>query len=542
MIKHIFLPEHISGYYLLPQKVLGLSIDQDGIRACKVKVQGSGIQIEEFLFEQLGFSPEEKYEESVKIALQNIIKKCGSYQQIRVAPPRDKVVFKELTFPFVEPNKVSMVLGFELEPLIPFPLDQAVYDFVVTQKDVENKQLTVMAAVVQRKDITNLLTLFTEAGIAPQSVVIDSLSLYSFMQQNPAYSASTDNQVLINLGSHETSILAVNGTQLSQVRTINSGLLKLGSHADVERALRYESEKDSDDVDNTDGHKDILVKINEFFNKIAFTLTSFQAQGASKISKIILTGEAASLNHLCEFSKHKLGIDCELFDVKQLTSHKNLSVKKKNVIEQANVPVAAIACPTTKMLGFNLLNSFFKTSNKTVVTSQLIASIVLVTLIFGSFFTYYYMKYSSLAGEIKKSSTELNRTMKNTFDIQKSSSPAALVANAKRKIAEEEALWFSFSKQTRFSFLEYLQELSVRIDRQSLGIQFKKLSMNDEKITLEGQVSGHGFKSLLLLEESLKESPLLQTATIPEELEKYDRKSNTTSFIVNITIPKEGRE
>ena len=40
MIKNIFIPEQIKGYYLFGQKIIGLSLQADGVYATKTLVSG----------------------------------------------------------------------------------------------------------------------------------------------------------------------------------------------------------------------------------------------------------------------------------------------------------------------------------------------------------------------------------------------------------------------------------------------------------------------------------------------------------------------
>ena len=148
-----------------------------------------------------------------------------------------------------------------------------------------------------------------------------------------------------------------------------------------------------------------------------------------------------------------------------------------------------------------------------------------------------------MSSVVKTGTKELISKLKTTFDITERSAltkPDRAVKYAQTKLEEEENLWFAFSKEARFSYLEYLQELSIRIDRESLGIKFKRLSMEleDGSITLEGEIKDSDFKSLTILEESLKESKLLQHSTIPQDMIQTDYNTKTTTFTVKIKVAK----
>ena len=68
------------------------------------------------------------------------------------------------------------------------------------------------------------------------------------------------------------------------------------------------------------------------------------------------------------------------------------------------------------------------------------------------------------------------------------------------EITKEEDIWFSFSSQTRHSFLTYLYDLSTMIDRDTLGLDLKKMTFNKNGITLDGSV-----RSFDAVEELIKQ-------------------------------------
>src|SRR3990167_6871115 len=542
MIKNIFIPEQIKGYYLFGQKIIGLSLQADGVYATKTLVSGSQTSINSFKYEPLGFSPEQNYDEAIQQSIKNALKALGGHSQIRLALPSSLVIFKELTFPFLDANKIKMVLGYEIEPILPFPLAQAVFDFIITKQDAKTKKTTVLVGITQEKHIAHYVSILTNSGIEPHSIIVDIFALYSFVNQIPKYNNLTQGTALIDFSSDATTISYINNNQLRLVRSINKSLLTLGTKEELEIALRYDKGEESE--------KELLAQINSFFNDIQFTFNAFQSQlsNFSQISRVLITGKCAQLTHLAEFATERLSIPFECIDTKGLLSNKELSLKKSlNVVPQEFVVSCAVACPTPIIREFNFLESFFKASNVGILTKQLITAIVLIILIFGVFISYSWMQESKLSTIVKQGTKELTTTLSTTFNITDKKSllkPNKAVNTAQIKLEEEETLWFAFSKQNRYSYLKYLQELSIRIDRESLGIQFKRLSMDLEEntITLEGETKDNAFKSLTILEESLKESKLFAQVSIPQDMIQTNYNTKITTFTVKIKTSKENGE
>jgi len=98
------------------------------------------------------------------------------------------------------------------------------------------------------------------------------------------------------------------------------------------------------------------------------------------------------------------------------------------------------------------------------------------------------------------------------------------------KLDEEEAIWEGFAGKFKYSFLKYLQDLCVRIDREGIGLDLKKLIMNKENTTLIGQV--RDYKALKTFEEELNESKLFKLISVPQK----------PKFEVKLIIKNEGEE
>ena len=115
----------------MPQTVLGLDISQSTIKAVLFTPKGlTGGRI---------------------IAARNLdIKACGgiepalkklaenkSFSNIPCCvslPPAD-VMFRQVSLPFRDYNKIRKTLAFELEPLIPLPIDEVVADYLTIPRD-----------------------------------------------------------------------------------------------------------------------------------------------------------------------------------------------------------------------------------------------------------------------------------------------------------------------------------------------------------------------------------------------------------------------
>src|SRR5438046_1350172 len=228
-IKDIFLPEKIKSYYLFTKIVVGVEINKTKIIATKTRITGttSTIEtiIEEKIPEEVSALPATTADETTDtiadkpegmdpttIALTAIFSKIGTYDEIHTVLPSSVAVFKELKLPFITRDKIKMVIGFEIEPLLPFPLRDALVDFIITREIPEEKSSEILVTAVQKQHIIQHVALFQAAGIRVDIITVDMISLYGLYRHIDAYHSLSGGTALINITGHSTAIaFMING-------------------------------------------------------------------------------------------------------------------------------------------------------------------------------------------------------------------------------------------------------------------------------------------------------------------------------------------
>ncbi len=123
-----------------------------------------------------------------------------------------------------------------------------------------------------------------------------------------------------------------------------------------------------------------------------------------------------------------------------------------------------------------------------------------------------------------KSNQEVRLELKKVGLESKKTSLPLIIKDVKKIIEDQEKIWFSFSQQKRFSFLFYLAELTKQLDKKTLGLSLKKLTITPDSILISGEVKD--YPALQLMETELNESLYFKTLVPLQEI----------SFNVNIKI------
>src|SRR3989304_8455219 len=114
-----------------------------------------------------------------------------------------------LQIPFSDENKISPVIPYEVESLVPFPLEEMVIDQFVLAKSngtAENNGSSVCVALIRKSALQHHINTLKGVHIYPKIIGIESLGLYhAFMQ----WYKTEDTVALLDIGASKTNLCIV---------------------------------------------------------------------------------------------------------------------------------------------------------------------------------------------------------------------------------------------------------------------------------------------------------------------------------------------
>lgn len=523
MIRTLFFPEQLGGYYFFNKRIVGFDVGKTHITATQILLKGRSVIIEKTVTEQIDLNNGVEHAENTGLALKRLAQHFDPPYEVRTAFSSSAALFKELRLPFIGRQQIAMTIGFEVEPLLPFSLDDAVIDFVVTSENRKDKSSEILVVAVQKQYIAQHLELFQAAGIVPDVVCIDAFSSYSFYAKSIGYGAQPGGLVLIDVGSHTTTLSYVLDGKLRLIRSLSKGGLQLAKSVSdslgisleqaMETIIRYGLEKEGD----PDYLKALTQALELFWREVAFTIQSFAVQaGSAETCRLLLFGGGSYLKGLAPFVTKLLKNPTDLWDIESAVHDCGIQVEPKAGISRSTVMSLSTALPLEPATHCSLLQKeFINTVESSLFAKQFLTACILVSLIFGTLITETIIQVRSLYSEIAASDLEARAELKNVWSglLHQSSekfndqdSLEDLVDEQEALIKNEEKLWFSFANPARTSFLKYLLELTSKIDKKGLGFIINKLTIADGTMTLDAQVKDRD--ALKVLEKELKQSKL----------------------------------
>jgi Tfp pilus assembly protein PilN len=185
-------------------KSVGIDIQADSIRIAVATLSGGKTRVLNLIYEEIGKAPEQESRPIMAAALKRLLKENGlEGKPCAICLPSGMSISRVLTSPISDPAKIRKTLKFQLEPQIPYPIDQVVSDYMPIGKAEDGTLLLAIAAskghISERLDITGL------AGIDVQILTLDSLALADFYF-NP-FDFSTDKTTALLHTSDRSSFL-----------------------------------------------------------------------------------------------------------------------------------------------------------------------------------------------------------------------------------------------------------------------------------------------------------------------------------------------
>ena len=488
MLIDIFLPEKTRRSRLISKRIVGISIDEEHISAAQVYATPSVTIIEKLV---------------EKPTITAIMPNLDSFDQLRIALPSTIVTFKELTLPFVDHEKIKMVVEYEVEPLLPFPISDAVIDFIVTSVNHEEQTSQVLVAAVRTKDLQGIVDIYQQIDLDPDAITVDLFSIYSLYQQIPEYSQIKKASAIVEIGRTNTSIAFILDGALRLVRTIGKGLGTIAEHiakdCNIEKseAIEQLNEFGMLATKNTAFDQASQKYVTSFLNDIQFTLNSFSLKlnYYDDISKILLVGKAEQIKGFADFSSTTLQIPCKPFSCNKLLKRR---FKNKTKLAATNWAQYIVALGTAITFApydeCNLRKKSFAQTHFPLINKQIITAGILTIALFATIITRGYFQISNLSEVAKQTEARAVRRLKKLFPpgspSRKKNNLFSLMKDAGREIADRKEAWAPFL-QENLKPIQILQDLTQTIDKRMFNVKTEKIEMHldDQGIPI-GEISG----------------------------------------------------
>lgn len=217
-----------------------------------------------------------------------------------------EVIIRPLEIKLKKEKDIDSVLTFQAEPLLPYPIDEAVIDKIVLGPSSEGFALSLFAA---RKDhLANHLAAWKALDIEPEVVSCTPAALAAF---GNLAAPEASNYFILHIGSTSTICCLIKENKLIAAQSFANGRAKLMTALNKDKESLNEDELDLTNINfsNLDPAKtpNLIEASEQLRLEIVRTVYALTKQGKGvDVGNIILTGNVGSLQQFDIFLSKSL--------------------------------------------------------------------------------------------------------------------------------------------------------------------------------------------------------------------------------------------
>jgi len=199
----------------MSRKVLGIDIRKEAVCAVLVKSSLRESRVDSHAYIPLSDSEDDS--DKIRTALETL---AGDIDPVGcdcvVSISADHFSYRILKIPFKDSKKIRMVLPFELEPTVPFPVDDLVIDFIDLQSGRQEDKTDLIAVAIPKSELNPYIEILTGIKMDPEIVTISGLpsAQYVASQTGP-----DEDQLFLEVNEAISTLFIVGGGRIKLVRS-----------------------------------------------------------------------------------------------------------------------------------------------------------------------------------------------------------------------------------------------------------------------------------------------------------------------------------
>ena len=496
----------------MPGKILGLDISEDSITAVQVKSELKGYQITACA--RIMIEEEGGLDDALKGLFNQMDLKSDTYLS---SIPVEHVSYRNLQMPFKEPKKIRQTIAFELESMLPFPIEDLVVDFTIID---QSDQSEILAASVSRRYISEYLTHLQTHGIDPEILDIRSVPVVLWLLRQAGI---PDNGLLLDIGLKKNTMVLYLNRRIVLIRTFaldDCAIVRSVSNA-----------TDSDPVDSPMAEQ-IEYCIKSFCTMVQNTLHAFAWQTKREVQpeRIFFTGNGALYPETGDLLKRFLDIPVE-----QINLSRDKRVRMDENIAQVWNPALmdgalAFALRDDRQgQGFNFRKDEFEVKKHYLGIKKEIRKVAVFFILILSFLAAdLYVDYYFLKKRYKTMDQKITEVFRQTFpDVKRIVDP---LQQMRVKIKEIKGSTISLTGiNADQKVLDLLKDISHRVTK-SLDVHVTRMVVDPDTVRISGRTDT--FNTVDNIKSRLEPSAYFSAVTISSA--NLDRSGKQVQFEIKL--------
>ena len=481
------------------RKILGLDIRKDAVSAVLLNIGIKSARIEAF---DIASIPDQKESENtLAAALKTIIEKIDTKGCICVASfPADLATYRNIKIPFKDKKKIIQILPYELEPTLPFPVENLAIDFHTINISENSDHTDLIAAGIEKTAVENYIDTLASFKIEPEIITISGYYKALCLAK---HANGPDKWLFADIEVDKATLFAVASKKIFLIRSFPIP----SNTASAAQSLGINIQQTT-------------AAFSELFNT-DFIPEEIRVTGPG-IVKLNFEKELSDLlelhvNRIELFREMNTGIEnyaASSFNFSKLDNALALALNEDKGINRLNFHKGRLA-----------VNEYLTRHKSSLVKTGILAGVVLALALLNFILNFYFINK-----KINHVNHQVTDIFKTTFPkVTKIVDPLQQM-KAKIKEAKKNAFFSSETTKTIRS-IDVLNEMSKRIPGK-VDVDFTRLVISHENVVVSGTTDT--FNSADEIKRRIEESELFQKVIITST--SKEKSGNRIRFKLQVVL------
>lgn len=523
----------------MARKIVGLDI---GSHSIKIVIGREGFGKVELLA---------AYEKPVNgEGIQEVIRSAFREEHIRPdivvsSVPGNTVSVHYLQIPFTDEAKIGQVVPYEVEGLIPFPLEEMVIDqFILSKNNGSNnvkgpqQGSSVCVALINKDTLQDHIDTLKGAHIEPRVIELEPLALYQTLME---WHKTDDTVAILDIGASRSNLCIVSKGKPVGMRTFNSGGNIVTASVQESLGITFEEaeqRKITIGISETDTISNAIKQgLSNNIIELQQTLHAYEINHKDPVTKLFITGGGARLLNINNYLNNILGMEVANLSIpeeiaQRLTTRLINGGEDLKFVSPTGIGLVLRGSRKRQAFGLNFRKGeYFHRKEAKETTGKLIYLLVSVAalILLGStdfYFRYHsrVTRYEALKSGIRKAYMETFPDARNVVDEYQQLKSA--VDDLRKKVV---ALGGGTDKGV--SSLELLNVISEKIPKE-IKVNIDDLLIDKSKIRIQGDTES--FENVEKIKKELETIPLFKKVDVADAKLGADQKKVKFRIVVDM--------